>query len=342
MAEAGARESVQERFRRLLLLVPFVLAREGVPVAELCRRFGITRAQLMADLNLLLVCGLPGYGPGDLIDAYVDGDEVSIRTADPFHRPLRLTPTEGLLLYAGAQALAAAGVADDALGRAIERLRTALGPNVLDAVSVGFEESAGLETIRQAIQHGRRIRIVYQARSTEQTTDRSVDPWAVFLASGRWYLAGWCHNVADERVFRVDRMQSVEILDDPARIPGDVDLTRYGTPSFEGEGVQEVVLEVAPEARWVAGHYPIASKEEIGQGWTRIRLQAGGTAWLERLVLSLGARARVAGPPDLAARVRDLACRLAARYAEPSPPGPAGPGGSETVLRARPDASSSA
>lgn len=318
MAETGAaRETVHERFRRLLLLVPFVLARQGVPVAEVCQRFGITRAQLMSDLNLLLVCGLPGYGPGDLIDAYVDGDEVSIRTAEYFHRPLRLTPTEGLLLYAGAQALAAAGVADDALGRAIEHVRAALGPNVLDAVSVGFEESAGLETIREAIQRGRRIRIVYQARSTEQTTDRSVDPWAVFLASGRWYLAGWCHNVADERVFRVDRMQSVEILDDPAQnrpAPDDVDLVRFGTPSFEGKNAQEVVLEVAPQARWVVDQYPIASNEEIDDGWVRIKLNAGGTAWLERLLLSLGSRARVVEPEDLKVRVRELACRLAARY----------------------------
>jgi proteasome accessory factor C len=311
-------EPVQDRFRRLLLLVPFVLARQGAPVAEVCQRFGITRAQLMSDLNLLLVCGLPGYGPGDLIDAYVDGDEVSIRTAEYFHRPLRLTPTEGLLLYAGAQALAAAGVADDALGRAMDRIRAALGPNVAEGVSVGLEEAAGLETlatIREAIQRERRIRIVYQARSTEQTTERAVDPWAVFLASGRWYLAGWCHNVADERVFRVDRMQSVVVLDEEAGIPDDVDLSRFATPAFEGEGVQAVVLEVAPEARWVVDHYPIASKEQIEQGWVRIGLKAGGTAWLERLLLSLGARARVVEPEDLKVRVRELACRLAARYA---------------------------
>jgi proteasome accessory factor C len=309
-------EPIQERFRRLLLLVPFVLARQGVAVAEVCRRFGITRAQLMADLNLLFVCGLPGYGPGDLIDAYVDGDGVWIRMAEYFRRPLRLTPAEGLLLYAGAQALAAAGVAEDALGRAIERVRGALGPNVLDGVSVGLEEAAGLETIREALLRDRRVRIVYQARSTEQTTERTVDPWAVFLASGRWYLAGWCHNVEDERVFRVDRMQSVTLLDEQARAPDDVDLSRYASPDFQGDNAQTVVLEVAPEAGWVVDHYPIASKEPAGEeGWVRIRLNAGGTAWIERLLLSLGGRARVVEPQDLAVRVRELACTLAARYA---------------------------
>ena len=314
-------EAIQERFRRLLLLVPYVLAHQGAPVTEVCRRFGITRAQLMADLNLLFVCGLPGYGPGDLIDAYVDGDGVWIRMAEYFHRPLRLTPGEGLLLYAGARALAAAGVADDALGRAIDRVRAALGPNVLEGVSVGLEEAAGIETIREALLRDRRIRIVYQARSTEETTERTVDPWAVFLASGRWYLAGWCHKVDDERVFRVDRMRSVTLLDEEARAPDDIDLSRYGSPDFspaEGEGVPAVVLDIAPEAGWVVDHYPIASKEQLKDGWVRIRLHAGGTAWLERLLLSLGKRARVVEPEDLGARVRELACRLAARYALPA------------------------
>ena len=317
-------DAIQDRFRRLLLLVPFVLAHQGVPVADVCRRFGITRAQLVADLNLLFVCGLPGYGPGDLIDAYVDGGGVWIRMADYFHRPLRLTPAEGLLLYAGARALAAAGVADDALGRAIDRVGAALGPNVLQGVSVGLEEAVGLETIREALLRDRRIRIVYQARSTEQTTERKVDPWAVFLASGRWYLAGWCHRVEDERVFRVDRMQSVTLLDEEARAPDDVDLSRYGSPDFQSGGTRTVVLDVAPEAGWVVDHYPIASKEPVGDGWVRIRLHAGGTAWLERLLLSLGRRARVVEPGDLAARVRELACRLAARYEVP-PDGSAPP-----------------
>ena len=307
-------EASQERFRRLLLLVPFVLARQGVAVDEVRKRFGISRAQLVADLNLLFVCGLPGYGPGDLIDAYVDGDGVWIRMAEYFHRPLRLTPAEGLLLYAGAAALAATGVADDALGRAIEHLKAALGPNVLDGVSVGLEEAAGLQTLREALLRDRRVRIVYQARSTEHTTERTVDPWTLFLASGRWYLAGWCHKVEDERVFRVDRMRSVVLLEEPAKAPEDVDLSRYANLHIQGDDVRTVVLDVAPEAGWVAEHYPIESKEALGDGWVRIRLQAGGTALLERLLLSLGTRARVVEPDELAVRVRDLACRLAGRY----------------------------
>src|SRR3989454_299241 len=116
---ASMAESLEERFRRLLTMVPYIVKHPGVSVRDIRSRFGITRSQLVADLNLLFVCGLPGYGPGDLIEAFVDGNRVWIRLADYFSRPLRLTAAEGLLLYAGARALASAGAGDEALERAV-------------------------------------------------------------------------------------------------------------------------------------------------------------------------------------------------------------------------------
>src|SRR4030081_3258285 len=110
-------ETLEERFRRLLTMVPYMVRHPGVSVSDVRKRFGITRSQLVADLNLLFVCGLPGYGPGDLIEAFVDGSRVWIRLADYFSRPLRLTAAEGLLLYSGARALSAARAGGRAPGR---------------------------------------------------------------------------------------------------------------------------------------------------------------------------------------------------------------------------------
>src|SRR5260370_28665132 len=118
----GVAESLEERFRRLLTMVPYIVKHPGVSVRDIRSRFRITPSQLVADLNLLFVCGLPGYGPGDLIEAFVDGSRVWIRLADYFARPLRLTAAEGLLLYSGARALASSGAGDDALDRAIKAL----------------------------------------------------------------------------------------------------------------------------------------------------------------------------------------------------------------------------
>lgn len=308
-------EPLEDRFRRLLLMVPYVLRHPGVEVKEICRRFAVTRTQLVADLNLLFVCGLPGYGPGDLIEAYVDGGQVWIRMADYFSRPLRLTPAEGLLLYAGARALAAAGAGDDALDRAMRGLEEALGPDALARVTVELQGSAELAAIREALDRRRRLHVVYYAHSKDETTERDVDPWGLFVSGGRWYLLGWCHRVNDERIFRVDRMRSVAALDAPAEMPPDVDLSRYESLYLQSAEATPVTLDLAPgAAAWVGEYYPLESQDRLPDGWVRVRLSAGGTAWLEKMLLRLGSQARVVGPPELGERLRALACRLAERY----------------------------
>ncbi len=67
-------------------MVPWVIAHPGATVRDVCERFGYTRDELIADLNLVFVCGLPGYGPGDLMVAYIEDDEVVIDMADYFSR----------------------------------------------------------------------------------------------------------------------------------------------------------------------------------------------------------------------------------------------------------------
>jgi proteasome accessory factor C len=306
---------LEDRFRRLLLLVPYVLRNNGATVDEVCGRFAITRSELVADLNLLFMCGLPGYGPGDLIEAYIDGDQVWIRMADYFSRPMRLTPAEGLLLYAGGQALAAVSGPDPALERAMEQLTKALTPGALERVSVGLETPEELSTVKQALERRRRLHLVYQSQSKDEVTERDVDPWALLLSEGRWYLVGYCHRVADERIFRVDRMRRVTELEDAAQIPDDFDLSQYQSVYFESDDAMTVTLDIAPRANWVCDYYPLLSQEVLDDGWIRIRLKAGGMAWLERLLLRLGPEARIVEPESLKERLRATAASMARRYA---------------------------
>lgn len=308
-------EDLETRFRRLLLLIPFVLGRPGVEVKEVCERFGITRSQLIADINLLFVCGLPGYGPGDLIEAFVDGDQVFIRTADYFSRPLRLTAAEGLMLYCGGRALAEAGAGGESLNRAMAALESALGRDALERVDVELEGTEDLSAIRTALSTRRRVHLRYYAQSKDENTDRKVDPWALFASGGRWYLVAWCHKVKGERIFRVDRIRELTVLEEDADIPEDVDLSKYENLYVRGAQAVDVVLDLAPQvASWVADYYPLESQERLDDGWVRVHLSAGGTAWLERLLLVLGPRARIVEPQSLSERVRGIACGLAEVY----------------------------
>ena len=67
-----------DRLPRLLALVPYLLKHPGVRVADVAELFGVTEAQLRRDLELLWVCGLPGHGPGDLIDMELEGETVRL------------------------------------------------------------------------------------------------------------------------------------------------------------------------------------------------------------------------------------------------------------------------
>lgn len=117
------------RLERILVMVPWLLDHPGVSLTEVTERFGVSEAELLADLDVLGYCGLPGYGGGDLIEASVAGDRVVVRMADFFHRPLRLNVREALTLVLAAETMAAVtGLPESqSLRSALGKLHAALG-----------------------------------------------------------------------------------------------------------------------------------------------------------------------------------------------------------------------
>ena len=147
------------RLNRILLMLPYAIRHPGVTVDELAERFGVTRSDLIADLNLVFLCGLPGYGPGDLIDVDLEGDRVEVRMADYFSAPLRLTPAEALILHAGGAAISKLPGMEkaDALQRALEKLEQAIAGEGRDGageVDVAHEGGtlAPMDRLRSALE----------------------------------------------------------------------------------------------------------------------------------------------------------------------------------------------
>src|SRR6185437_8722126 len=96
----------RERLPRLLALVPYLQAHQGISASQAAADFEITEDQLRRDLQLLWMCGLPGHGPGDLIDLSFEGDTVSVGHDAGLARPLRLTTDEALALVVALRTLA--------------------------------------------------------------------------------------------------------------------------------------------------------------------------------------------------------------------------------------------
>lgn len=317
--------SSSDRMPRLLALVPYLLARPGVRIDDAARDFAVSPRQLRRDLELLWMCGLPGYGPGDLIDLSFDGDTVTVTFDAGMNRPLRLTGGEATALLVALRALAETpGVLDsDAVRRAIAKIEAAAGQAQPSGVVVGLGVREGAETARtrgvvhEALRDGRALRIRYYTASRDEITERTVDPMRLLIVQAVAYLEAWCRRAEGVRLFRLDRIDDVRVLDEAAMPPPDArptEITGGVSGVFQARPDQrEAELVLEPDARWVAEYYPCEELAELDGGRLRVRMRYGDESWMIRLVLGLGGDARVERPTGLARAVRRRAADALAR-----------------------------
>jgi proteasome accessory factor C len=311
------RPSAEERLRRILAVVPWVVAADGPKLSDVQARFGYaSEAELQADVDLLFLCGVHPFSPDALIEVDIADGRVWINFAGPyFRRPLRLTRAEALSLVASSAALLGADGQDanGPLARGLAKLAAALGidPDEALDVELGPAVPATLATLRQAATEQRQVEIDYYGYGRDAHTTRVIEPALVYSTEGQWYAAGYCHLAADRRLFRVDRIQAARILDTAFAVPPVAAPTTLYDPQPEDP---RIVLELEAGASWVGGLYPVEERTDLGDGRSRVALRVSGRAWLERLLLRLGPDAHVLEGD--AGAGREAAARVLARYGE--------------------------
>ena len=336
-------ETATDRLARMLALVPYISRRPGVAIAELAGEFGVSTAQISSDLDLLMVCGLPGYYPDDLIDVVLDDDggTVAIAFDAGIERPVRLTGDEAFALTIALRALAElpglvdAAAVHSALAKLEQASATKPGPGdsgpgnsgpgnsgpatsgPADAVRVAAADPApALGAVREALDRSRRLWIRYYTASRDAVTERTVDPLRLLVTDGHAYLEAYCNLAGSIRHFRVDRIEEVRVLDEPAQPTLWVDSEvpdRIFHPDLQ---IPPVTLRLSRGARWVAEYYPMEDSVEVDDppGGLRVRMRAARDEWLARLVLSLGGDAVIEDAPELAALVARRAAEAMTAY----------------------------
>jgi proteasome accessory factor C len=309
------------RLRRILVMLPYAIHHPGVSVDELARKFGTSKRDLIDDLKLLFMCGLPGYGPGDLIDVSYESDRVYVRMADYFSAPLRLTPAEAIALYAGSAAIAALPEMEeaDSLRRAVAKLGRALGADSPQDGGIEVQLTTGpvehLRNLQRALENNKQIRLEYLSASTGELTSRTVEPWGLIATVGHWYLIAWDHLRNDERMFRTDRIKSVVVLADEAEVPDDFDAAAYQGAFTGNDGSASFRMEISPvAAAWFEDYYRVTSSEGLPDGWKRVELETANPRWAAGLILQLGGEVRAVAPESILQETRSLASAIAARY----------------------------
>lgn len=283
-------------------MLPWLAERGSVATSEMAQRFGVSVAELVADLELAAMCGLPPY-LDEVLDIIVDDEEVSLGVPRLFTRPLRLTAPEAFGLLTAARAAAAVPGADSggALASAMEKLSALVSA---DEVDVDLSTPAATEHLTRAVHDGTVMNVGYWSSSSQRITRRVIEPLRVYSDRGQWYVWAFDRGVNDKRVFRIDRFESWEPSGDTFTVvdPGPV-------PQWfdSADDAVTVVLRVDASVAWVLDNVAAARVEQLDDGRIEAKLVVVDQTWLGRLLLRLGPSVEIVEPSSLA----DLASRCA-------------------------------
>jgi proteasome accessory factor C len=312
--------NAEDRLRRLLVMLPWLMETGEVPLAEVARRFDMTETQVQNDLELVAMCGLPPF-IDEMIDVFVDDGVVFVGVPRLFTRPLRLTAPEAFSLLTSARAAMQLPGADrdGALGRGLAKIAAVLADAGI--ATTNDDDTAGVvvdlarpeltDVLAESAATGSELAIAYFSPARAEMSRRAIVPRHVFTDGGNWYVVADDDRSHSRRTFRVDRIESaeatgrtveVEATSPPERFFDDVDLPR-------------VTIRFGPDARWVLDQYPIDEVVESGDGWVEARLPVASERWLARLLIRLGPGAVLVEPANDNPAAA-LARNVLARYGE--------------------------
>ncbi|OCG73094.1 helix-turn-helix transcriptional regulator [Microbacterium sediminis] len=291
-----------DRVQLLLTLVPYLLERGEVSVAEAAEEFGVTPAQLRGMVEKLTVIGLPGSDefwqmPHEMFDIDWDlleeRDRISITYAPALDRAPRLTSREAAALLAGLRlASTMPGVAESEVVQGlIAKLAAGASAAPADVVVVPPRVDEVRELVSRALRERVAVSFTYRAPDAPATT-RTVDPAKVVISNGQWFLQGWCHLRRAMRTFNLERISDPRLTDTPAE-HGNEAVPELFEPSADDEvAVIRFRSEIAP----LVGEYLDRAEVEEAGGVSTARLRVADARSLKRLAARRGGAVEILEP----------------------------------------------
>jgi predicted DNA-binding transcriptional regulator YafY len=321
------------RADRLLQIILLLQRHERLSARELAERLEVSRRTVMRDMEALSAAGVPVYsergrnGGCVLLPGYrADVSELTPREA------------QALFAWSGRAALSEELGLRNALHSAMGKLSATLPVELqgeADALSGAIvvdrrrwfaeaEDTGALPVLRQAVVKRRRVRLRY-ASASEGVQRRTVDPWGLVEQAGRWYLVAAHRGAA--RMYRVSRVEQVDVLDEPAVRPDGLDVRaewerlRSGLERQLPVGV-DVLVRVRPEKveliRRIAT--PMLAKGEVARDvpaddeWPHLRMRFRVREAACGVLLGFAGDLEVLEPQDLRERMLQLAEAAVATY----------------------------
>lgn len=213
---------------RTLLCLELISSRPGVTAEALAADLGVTTRAVRRYVQILREAQIPVEASSGPYGGYRVGRGVRVP-------PLLFSPAEAVALTMAVLAdPEASGKADEPLARALAKLVQVLPGTVGRRADAVRRQAATARTaprrpdptrtaeLAEAVARRRRVSIDYRSASGRALV-RTVDPWAVVVRYGTWYLLCHDHTAAAVRTFRVDRVEAVTVLEEPFTPPDDLD-----------------------------------------------------------------------------------------------------------------------
>lgn len=319
---------ITRRVQRILLMVPYIQKHQGIRVAELAEYFGCPPERVLADLDAVLLCGVPPYLPNDYIGVVLDGGRIYVSFAEHFKRPVNLTFEEALSLNLALRHLpltrgqsSAAQKLRSKIVALLPRGSRGMWRDARRRLNVGAAQKALQERIsvlEQAIESRLEISMEYYTASRDELTSRNVQPYGLIEHNGEWYLVGHCLLRDRELPFRVDRIRGLQLLERSFQIPGEFDIEKYRRPQMYLPTSQDmrVKLRVSPElGRWICEENLSGRIQKQPDGGVVLHMTVGQPQWIVSWVMEHAGQVEVLSPESLKRSIADACDKALSNYA---------------------------
>jgi len=317
-----------DRVRAYLTLVPYLLERGEVSLAEAAAEFDMTEAQMRAMVEKLTVIGLPGdegywQAPQELFDINWDLlDEqgiIEITNDVGLRRVPKFTAREAAALVAGLQlASAVPGVADSGVVQGlIAKLSRGAAGLPADVIVAPGPVDEVRTVVATALQEHVAVSFTYRAPDAAPTT-RTVDPVTVLITNGQWYLQGWCHLRRAMRTFHLDRVSEPRLTEIPITHGDEPVPELFAAGGESDEAVIRFPQRLAPLLRDYLRRADVdVDAEDDAMTAT---LHVGDPLSLKRLAARFGGAVEILEPVSARCAAREWATAALALYSEQTTP----------------------
>jgi predicted DNA-binding transcriptional regulator YafY len=318
--------SKYERLARLLKIITLVKANPRLTRSDLARLCEVDSVRtIQRDINSLAIAEVPIYWSGE-------GYEIM---PNFFLPPLALSMEEVLSLVLSARAYSEGEgkFHESTVGSAISKIVATLPKATRDLLNLDSDkinvesrkvkDMGGLiSQLYQAILNTKQLRMNYYSYSSNSVSERVIDPYALTFRRHAWYLVAFCYTRNEIRMFRTDRIKTLDYTDKKFSYPSNFSLGEYMARSWQtmrgnkGEETEVVVkfdARIAPLIKEVDWH-PTQRIEDLPDGSILYTVTVAETKEISLWILSYGYEAEVISPERLRREIAAAAEKMCQRY----------------------------